>query len=500
MQTFTLAKERAVIDVETTELKAGEIPRTKFWGYADKRGYKKFKTSLQLWNFLRKERPKFLLHHSNFDVIQLLVDGLGREVAIQRSHSGRLIRCALGHHTLQNTLTAFPVSLKKIFHAFGYEKTELSQLEKRNYEDCVNGLDCFEKLDATFVDLIGVSPLATGTVAGTTFKAAEKEVGTMPKELRFLKAYRGGRVELYDLNEHTASKLDIHSSYPRSFLEAHREDELWRVRVKTREWYAPLFDGRNEEMLCFPNGTFTSYVFKSNWERYIEPYAEKTQIRVERKWKINFDWICNLAGLVSKIYALKSETKSDGIAMACKFLLNAFYGRIGLKPETERARILDFKPDGDDVTIYQLGRKVFVVFDRLERETRSNYAFAAFITDNARARLFKAWKLNGALYGDTDSIFTKLQKRDFSEPISPACGDWGYEGRKRFRGTNVKDYEWNGEQVVKGGEPGKEFLTWTLKTFAKGGSVTAITRERRQTLRKRVVLPCGETAPIVVNN
>lgn len=499
MQIFGERKaDYAVIDVETTKIKKGERPRTKFWGYADSKGYKRFETTEKLIKFLEKEPAKILLHHSNFDIIQLLVDGVF-DISIIRSHAGKLIRCGRGQHTFQNTLTTFPVSLKQIFHAFGYEKTELSNLAKRNYEDCVNGLDCFLKLDSLFFDLVGVSPLQVGTVAGTTFRAAEKHAGKMPKNTDYLVAYRGGRVEVFSTVRQMASKLDIHSSYPRSFLEAPRTDELLYVEVKTRDWHCPLFEAKTEDLLFFPNGRFRSYVFRSNWERYIEPFAEKTSIRILHREKLDFTWLCELNELVRTIYRQKSEAKSDGVKLCCKFLLNAFYGRIGLKGESERARILDAEPDGDDITYYSLGKNKWIAFDTVQRETRSNYPFAAYITDNARARIYRAFKRNNPLYGDTDSIFTPIKRSEFKEPISPDCGDWGYEGRKMFAARNVKDYEWNGEDVVKGGTPGKEFLTWTFKTFASGKTVTAMIRQRQGTLRKRIVLPSGETEPIVVN-
>lgn len=494
---FKPPPDYAVIDVETTEIRDGEIPETLFWGYADSRGYEKFKTTRGLLAFLEKEKetPKILLHHSNFDVIQMLVDG-ANDVKVLRSHNGRLIRCALWRHTLQNTFTVFPVALKKIFKAFGYTKTDLGQLAKRNWEDCVNGLDCFRKLDDLFQELIGVSPLQCGTVAGTTFRAAETMAGTMPTDLRFLPAYRGGRVEVFNLRKQRASKFDIHSSYPRSFLEAPDKDKLLRVRVKTRDWHCPFFDASREDLLLFPNGTFETWIFESNLEKYILPNCEKTSLQVKAKHAINFAWLRNVRELVEKIYAIKQTTTDAGIALCCKFLLNSFYGRIGLKGESERCRILDYKPDGDDISVYYLGKKRWIAFDTVERENRSNFPFAAFITDNARARLFRAFKRNAPLYGDTDSIFSSNGRASFSESITTKCGDWGYEGKKLFKANNVKDYEWNGETVCKGGH---DFTTWTIKRFAAGKSAAATKRTRKTSLRKRIVLPNGETKPIVVN-
>lgn len=494
-----IATPIAVIDVETTELEPGCIPETKFWGYADTNGYERFERTKDLAKFLKRKDESVLLHHSNFDPTQLLVDK-ERGLRVINSHNGRLIRCSYEGHLLQNTMSVFPIALVKIFKAFGYSKTSLKNLAKRNYEDCVNGLDCFLKLDALFFKLVGVSPLETGTVAGTTFRAAEKRAGKMPKDLRFLSAYRGGRFEVFSLQEKHAYKYDIHSSYPRSFLEAQETEELWHVKVVTKDWHGPLFDASMTDMLGFPNGRFSSWVFKSNWERYLEPYVEQTSLKILSRHKLKFKWIVALKELVQTIYALKRDTKDEGIRLCCKFLLNAFYGRIGLKPESERVRIMEYEPDGDGVTSFRLGRKLWLVFDAVEREVRSNYGFAAFITDNARARLYRGFKRNLPMYGATDSIFSVLGRSEFNEPQGNQCGDWAFEGFKRFRALNVGDYEWGDEVVVKGGRPGSEFLTWTMKTFAEGQGVVATTRERRTDLRKRIVLPDGGTMPLIVNH
>lgn len=520
-------REYAVIDVETSNIADGEIPRTKFWGYADSRGYECFKTTAKLLKFLGTVEPKTLLHHSNFDVIQLLVDGC-RDIKILKSHNGRLIKCTLeNRHVLLNSFSAFPVALKKIFKAFGFNKTELDQLAKRNYEDCVNGLKCFLELDEVFQSLVFVSPLRRGTIASTGFGAAEKHAGKMPKDLRFLEAYRGGRVEVFNMRAVRAANYDIHSSYPASILECPATDYLLHVRVKTKDWHCPLFDAGSDEMLLFPNGSFESYVFQSNWEKYYEPYVDKTSIKILSRERIDFSWLCQLKELVRTIYDKKAA--SDGaIELCCKLLLNSLYGRIGLKGESERARLLDYIPDGDDITVHFLGGGQWLCFDKVQRESRSNFPFAAYITDNARGRQFSALKRNEPLYTDTDSVFTKLKLSQFRDAKGDNCGEWGTKFYRRcltcgelffdsdtcskkhpgsestdkqvyekFIALNVKDYKWADKEVRKGGT---EKDIWTMKKFAAGETAKHVVRTRRTQLRKRQVLPNGDTEPHTVNN
>jgi hypothetical protein len=505
----------AVIDVETTRIKENEIPKTLFWGYADERGYERFATTKKLATFLKHEERRTLLHHANFDVIQMLVDG--ETIQPLRSHNGRLIRCQYGHHQTINTLSCFPVSLEKIFKAFGHEKTDLEQLDKRNYDDCVLGLKCFLELDEIFVDLCGVSPLKRGTIASTSFHAAEKFLKKkMPVDDRFLESYRGGRVEVYDLRcyaedtetekhfrslgydyewiHQNASLYDINSSYPMSFLDAPREAELWKVRVDTKDYHCPLFDAGFDDMLLFPNGVFFSYVYHDVFEKYIEPYMEHTAIKILSRHKIDFHWLHSLKPFVQTLYD-KKNSSTGGIKEVCKFLLNSMYGRMGLRGESERARILDYRPDGEETIVYPLGRNRWLVFSSVECDAKSNFPFASYITDNGRGRLYKAIKQNNSIYSDTDSIFCR--DKTFVGQVSNTCGEYSFKGRKPFQAINVKDYFFGGEEVRKGGS---EHLIWSLKQFAKtkvgnANGATRVLRERNTELRKRIVMPNGETIP-----
>lgn len=518
----------AIMDVETTRLRHGEFPRTKFWGFYDGQTYRDFNKTKHISKYLRQAASTNLLHHFNFDMMILMLDG--ETPRISKSHNGRLITGQFHEHQTINSGSVFPISLKQVFEAFGYEKKPLECkkhqprksdsekeaiqrgidsdncakcseiLHERNYDDCVLGLECFLKLDALFLDLVGISPLVKHTIASTGFAAAEKIAGKMPKDLRFLPAYRGGRVEVFDTREIKARMYDINSSYPRSFIECPASLELWRVKVTTKDWHCPFFDANNHDTLLFPNGTFTTWMFRENYEKYIAPYAEHTAIKILSRHKIDSSWIVRLAEFVESVFLKKQDGKtSEGLRLVCKLLLNSLYGRIGLKGETERCRLLDYCPDGDDILAYAINKK-WLCFDKLEREPRSNYAFAAFITDNARCRQWRAFKHNETIYGDTDSIVIRDESK-FSEPIGNRLGDWslkkksGEPAAKMFEARNVKDYSFGSEEVLKGGH---EFLSWTLKSLGENRPVNSVHRTRRTTLRKRIVFPSGETMPIIL--
>jgi hypothetical protein len=262
-------------------------------------------------------------------------------------------------------------------------------------------------------------------------------------------------------------------------------------------------------MLVFPNGTFSSWVYRNTWERYIEPFVENTSIKILSKHRIDFEWLIRLQDLVQDIYNKKSVS-DGGIKLCCKLLLNSLYGRIGLRGQSEKVRLLSYAPDGDDITVFKLRRGQYLVFETVIHEPRSNFPFAAFVTDNARGRLYQSFKQNSAIYGDTDSVFTPRKR--FVGKIGNALGEWNNEGRSWFQAHNVKDYEHGcyacagkgcGQcrhtgiiSVRKGGE---DFVVWTLKRFASGNFATGVHRTRQSGLRKRTVLANGNTDPLTTN-
>lgn len=488
-----IIRPTVMIDVETTMLKHGEKPRTLFWGAATQNNYYRFETSSALANWLDSLEPCRLLHHSGFDVIQLLLDGHD-DLRILKSHNCKIICSSWRRHVMVNTHAIFPTSLASIFSAFGYQKTSLDELDKRNYDDCVIGLRCMMELDALFLELIGISPLDRGTIAGTAFSAAEKIAGKLPKDLRYLEAYRGGRVEVFDCEERLARKFDINSSYPFSFVDAPESAELLLCRVKSDDWHGPFYDCRNMDNLMFPVGSFETWIYRDTLDRYILPYCNPS-VTILEKTTVDLTWLTRTIPLILNLFNLKAKSKangSGGMEYVCKILLNAMYGRIGLKGESERARIMTYCPDGDNLTSYQLGWNTFLVFDKINREPRSNYPLAAWITDNARGRLFAGIKQTQALYVDTDSVFTTKGE---PSPCGSLLGNWKAEGEKIFKANNVKDYYWDGKRKLKGGE---RSIQWTLKRFARGESVLEQERQISGNWKKRRRLPDNTTEPLTV--
>jgi hypothetical protein len=529
-----------MLDYETDLLSDGKAPKTKFVGFANHSRYYYFGSTSCLRRFLRRSSQRYqLLHHSNFEVLQLLQDKA--DIRIQRSHKARIISCKFGKHTMLNTYSVFPVALEKILNAFGYKKESLSNLRARNWSDCVRGLECVERLADRFKEICGVNPLDVGTIAGTGLRACELVAGKMPIEDRFEAAYRGGRVEGFRfgsyltldqqraliqdtrrrqawINAHPdfectqperdlllpyqedfkrVSRFDINSSYPFSILDCPQRAKLLHVWVRVKDFHCPFFVEAIKEKLVFANGVFSTWIFEDTFERYIRPNCESIVFRIISQHELDFSWLCKLKPLIKRVYDEKriADKRNDAATReCCKLFLNSIYGRFGLRGQHEMAIITNRVASGDCVVYHRLRNRRFLSFKEVSRMVRHNFAFASYIADNARARLYEGFVKTSAIYGDTDSVITTNGANGLD--VGKGCGEWKRElTRIPFELRGLKDYTVGGKEVLKGG---KESFTWTLKQFCGEGTVKLNSRTRGEPFHKRVVLADGTTRPHIV--
>jgi hypothetical protein len=492
-----------VIDVETSRIAGGRVPKTYFWGLADESGYTRFSSTERLAVYLERLPETLLLCHSDFDILQMLVDGA--PVQITKAHGGRIIRARLGKHPIQNTLRLFPVKLSSVLKWYGRNKVEIDAgdadgwrrnsplLARRNESDCVDGLECFARAIDDFWRLTGANMLTRHTLAGATFNAAEQIAGRLPADMRAhcARAYRGGRVEVWDYRPSLADCRDISSSYPFAFLDAPTATELWRVEVNSKDWHCALFDAKRDDSLLFPRGRFTSYVFADVWERYYKPHVDGVKIKIKQRFKVNLHWLKRALPLVLKLYDAKRTATEPGKREVAKLAVNSCYGRLGLRGEYEVARIVERLPDGQDNVWFKLPDGRFLYYFKLERQPRANFGLAAYVTDNARGRLFAAVKQCGAaLYCDTDSVFSTGA---FPRGLCGAgLGKWTDKGNALFAPVAPKFYKWGDTEKRKGGA---RFTCWNLRRLATGAGALETTRTATGEMRKRIVNGDGTTQP-----
>lgn len=509
----------AVADVETTYLKNGARPQTLFWGLAiEGEDYRAFQTSKRLMDFLSRRTDDLLVYcHHDYDIVQLGVDGFHLKYTDVRG--GRILRAYSHDHVeWRNSLALFVSKLADILEACGFEKPPLNaaghkpgclcpdcfeMLKKRNRADTTDALKAFRIIAERWERVWGIYPLGERylTAASTTFAAAQQVAGDLPVWLENRDAYRGGRVEAFQLDFCGEADLyDINSSYPYSFLDAPKKDDLYYldVHVKTNGPGPLCSVGDDREKLMFPAGKFRTAVWGSNYERYIKPHGGIAQVKGVEKIPCDFQWLRDLSGLVKRAFAERQAAKARNdapAAYAAKIGLNAIYGRLGLKDERETVYYTDKIPDDPDITWYELSKEKAIVFRKIPSKPTANYLFASFVTDNARARLYHAMQASGeTFYCDTDSIYLP-RGRKFRAQTGSELGQWKYEGTNPLTVYGLKDYEWGPHVKLKGGKGG---LTWTPKAMLDGKNVRYVEKTHSRNYDKRQKLFSGKTLPVEV--
>lgn len=496
----TMIENLSTLDYETDMMRHGEIHSTRMVGYYDGRTYRDFKTTANLNTYLRLvKRKQYIAHHGNFDVLQALNDGAN--VRIMRAHKARIIRCIWHGHTLQNSVSLLPMRLADAMAEFGVKKLPLTMLKQRNRSDCVELYRILRALDAACMSTCGVSLLEAGTLAGTGMRAAKIVAGPLPVDARWPQAKRGAHTEIYQQGVFDVDVYDIHSSYPASILDAPAKARLLHVWVKSNDQCGAFFDTRLTERLVFPQGTFESYVFEDVLERYIKPYWHG-KLRVIRVIDVDLSWLVALKPLVCKLYSLKRDSKNAVIVMMAKLILNALYGRIGLKPRREVIFQGKGLPAFDEIGYYTLSRGRCIAFKECNATFRGNYPMASYILDNARGRWYQMVKENWGkvLYGDTDSVFVPYGSK-LAGNFGSECGQWGFAWRDTVRLRGNKDYEILNRigrikrRVLKGG---RSSIQWTLKTMLAGHGVQFKQRQHRSVIHKRQFDVAGQSKPLRV--
>lgn len=496
-----------MVDVETTMLRDGEAPRTKFWGLAlDGEGYRRFKTTRSLWRYLSSREGLLLYHHHDFDPLQALSDGAPLTISDMRG--SRILR-SRGPAGIEwrNSYALFEAPLASILAACGFEKPGLEDLEARNRADTVDALEALQLLGARWEKLWGVNPIGGRhlTAAGVTFAAAQKVAGPLPRHYGHRESYRGGRVEAFRLGDcGEAESWDVGSSYPFAFVDLPRRDTLYKVRVDVEPTGIPPFalhqspaERKRGGKLLFPGGCFTSWVWGSSYERYIRPHATGiNSLEIVDRERCDFTWLRRVGSLMHAAYAARKRCKAAGDepgAYALKIGLNSIYGRLGMKPVRQFVKLAAKLPAGD-VGYKRLPDGRFLTFCETPSRPAVNYLFASAVTCNARARLWQALVTSKApVYCDTDSVY--CAPGGFSEAVNrgTGLGEWALGGRGKLRVFGAKDYTFRGERKLKGG---RRSYTWTIRQLLKAGVVRETCRIQQTDYDKRVVLSNGTTAPL----
>jgi hypothetical protein len=517
----------AVIDVETTPMRDGETPRTLFWGLAiEGEHYRRWATTGEALAYVRTRPDVTYYFHHDYEICQMLADGFTPDS--MRTRGSRVIRANVAGTQWINSFALFNDKLESILETAGFKKLPLNwgdhplgcyckncqqALSNRNYSDTVEAMVAFRRLSVAFKNAFGVDPIEEGiaTMAGCSFRAAKLRAGDLPRDLEWRGAYRGGRVECLRLGScGDADCFDINSSYPFAFTDAPESDVLVhaRVCVDTRG-ASPFFryleePEPDERKFLFPRGTYETVFFASNYERYIRPILRRgvlQSITPLYKERVDLRWVKNVGPLMQTAYKRRQLAKQTGDKCALfilKHAMAACYGRIGMKPEREVCAIVDRLPVNQTVRYRQLPNDKFLTFrDVYMGGTDANYKLAAWITDNARARLYSALASSDSYYCDTDSVYCRPGSFSAGACNVPATelGGWKREDTANLAIESVKDYCF-GKAVKRKG--GASFKRWTIKVALDGKGVKTIHKTRKTTYDARQVWGDGSTTPRVV--
>ena len=491
------AEKLAVADVETTPLEGGTRPRTLFWGLAvEGEDYRRFETTEVLFAFLARGSYRVYCHH-DFDMIQAIMDGAALRIEIVAG--GRVVEAKDNHgNRWLNSYKLFPTSLAKILASCGFAKPGLDQLEARNVADTVDALSAFRQLATAYQEVFGIDPLSGEyrTAASCAFASLELAAGPVPLDNTRREYYRGGRVEAFRVGDcGEATCYDINSSYPYSFADAPESDEQHLVDVTVKTRGPGPFNTLEQGKLVFPAGRFQTSVWRSNLDRY-QAGAAVVKLKSLDKRNVNLSWVQAAGRFMRYVYYLRRKADGESnaaLSYAIKICANSCYGRLGMHAVREGVRFSATQPD--DRFSYSMPDGTFLTFPKHIAHARVNYAFASFITDNARARLYAALVANPEVfYCDTDSLFIPAGTAFVGE-TGTGLGQWKQEKTGPLTVKGLKDYTFAGTEKLKGGKGG---YVWTIRRALKQGTVLESKRTRRSVYDKRLVLPSGATLPVTV--
>lgn len=288
------------------------------------------------------------------------------------------------------------------------------------------------------------------------------------------KGYFGGRVEVFEAEGEKLRYFDINSSYPRAMLEPMPAGQStdWDGPPPERFWvndgpaakyvgfveadvyvpeytHIPVLPVRDKESgkLIFPVGKL-----RGVWETSELALAIREGATVVR-WghSVWYEAIPIFEAFVRELYSYRDKSSSkyeEGLADVCKIMLNASYGKFGMKTLRRQLYLCDDpKLPADAVPLTNDPESIIYV---AEQEVDAPYVMpqiAARVTALGRIRLYEAMKASSCkacwprrcecpipnedkervIYTDTDSVITPtdltLLPPDSPIRVSTALGD-----------------------------------------------------------------------------
>ena len=375
------------------------------------------------------------------------------------------------------------------------------------------------------------------TLAGQAFNAyrhrfmtSEILVDDNPLALEIArKAYRGGRVEAYQLGriEGPVEHFDVNSMYP-SVMRDCEYPTVLRLAARCvemselRDWVArfavcaevdldtnePAYHATVNGRLCFPVGRFRCHLTTPELS-----YALANDHITKVHSAALYDKANLFREFVEVLYGLRREAKTranEVDAWMLKIMMNSLYGKFGqngmvwtdVDTTTDRSIRRWTEVDADTGLVYgwrqfagSIQRK-----DLVPESRESCPAIAAHVTAYARMLLFRLCKLAGwseVFYVDTDSIFcSRKGARRLTEHVdAKRLGALKHEATHSWITIHgAKDYQTEQGRVLKGVRPSAEWVSanttrqeeWSsIGGLIDRGDLSAPTTTKRLKTQKR---------------
>lgn len=425
----------AVFDIESNEWKEFVIG-----GIYDGETFRTFDSLKKLCEALDEfKNTKIFAHFGGiFDFLFLInqwgIDNLLESDLIMRGSS--IFSFSRGTNVFYDSSGILPFSLDKACKAYQVEFQKLDidhsikkyandkTLIKYLKHDCVGLYETIEKFYETPI-LKGVN--FKPTLASQSLELLRKYIPHAITAINDKKiddfirqGYAGGRVEIfkpyYNNSDNPLYYYDFCSLYPSVMREMDVVGGATRISKRITEHsftdcevespkdiYMPLLWQKTKSKFLFPRGKFRG-VFTGLELIEAQKYGYKI-LRIHKSIEFqNYGKI--FKPYIDDLFTLKDQAQNPALRMTAKLLLNAGYGRIGIKRDRETLCIDDgssgLTPTDIYVGEYRLAKKdnYFQGF--------SNPAIAAMVTAHARIKLYRAMVpiQDTVYYCDTDSIVT----------------------------------------------------------------------------------------------
>lgn len=398
-----------------------------------------------------KRRPeKFCYFHNlQYDLGNLFAERL--DCLDMTLVGGRLIKAVWGNKTFIDSFNMWPAALWKIGEKFKLPKLggKIIENKRTGEREFVSDTRCFANdrkyvlRDCSilkramgfawrFAESEGIErlPATYGSLGVKLWKTWNGENTSDSSEIARAALF-GGRVEIFKRRNESDKVCitDINSLYPfcmtKDFPGICTEQKelttygIAEVTVRVpKSGLCPLPVRNDEERIIYPYGTF-----RGTWAIAEIRNAEKfgaTICEVHRVYGTN-EASKPYSDFVNTLYHRRKISENEAEREFLKFLMNSFYGRLGLSGLTSKTV---YQTEKNKKSGVPFGNKVLIEY-LMPLPPEVNWVHNAYITSYGRIELLNYLRLVGTeslIYCDTDSCVFDATKGDIPFPIGKELG------------------------------------------------------------------------------